>query len=203
MQSLNHETIELILIAVTAAAVLLQALVLLAMYVALRKTSRSVLEQIEDFRSSVTPLIDNARGLLERVGPKVEGTAADIADVTHRLRVQAAEVEASAADILERVREQTSRIDEMFSSMLNAVDRAGDYVADAFAQANATSCGRVGVDQGDCRVAAYAHPGAARDIHLPRPRDLYLSIDSGAGVTQSIPRQPPRRRRRRPPTGRG
>ena len=130
MQSLNHETIELILIAVTAAAVLLQALVLLAMYVALRKTSRSVLEQIEDFRSSVTPLIDNARGLLERVGPMVEGTAADIADVTHRLRVQAAEVEASAADILERVREQTSRIDEMFSGMLNAVDRAGDYVAD-------------------------------------------------------------------------
>ena len=60
----------------------------------------------------------------------MEGTAADIADVTHRLRVQAAEVEASAADILERVREQTSRIDEMFSGMLNAVDRAGDYVAD-------------------------------------------------------------------------
>jgi ABC-type transporter Mla subunit MlaD len=127
---MDHETIELILIAVTAAAVLLQAFVLLAMYLALKKSSRSIVEQIEDLKTSITPFVDNARGFLERVGPKVEGSAADIADVTRRLRVQAAEVEASAAEIQEFVRKQTSRIDEMLSGLLDSVDRASNYVVD-------------------------------------------------------------------------
>jgi hypothetical protein len=130
MQNPNQETIELILIAVTAAAVLLQAFILLAIFLSLKKSSRSMLEQVEDLKSSVIPLVDHARGLLERVGPKVEGSAADIADVTRRLRAQAAEVEASAAEIHEFVRKQTSRIDEMISGLLDSVDRASSYVVD-------------------------------------------------------------------------
>jgi phage-related protein len=129
MQSLDHETIELILIAVTAAAVLLQAFVLLAMYLGLRKSSRTIIEKIEDLKSSITPFIDNARGVLERVGPKLEGTTTDVAEIVRAFKVQAAEAEASVAEILDCVRKQTSRIDEMFSGLLNAVDRAGDYVA--------------------------------------------------------------------------
>jgi ABC-type transporter Mla subunit MlaD len=127
---MNHETIELVLIAVTAAAVLLQAFVLLAMYLVIKKSSSAITEQIEEIKASITPFVDNAKGFLERVGPKVEGSAADIADVTRRLRVQAAEVEASAAEIREFVRKQTTRIDEMLSGLLDSVDRASNYVVD-------------------------------------------------------------------------
>ncbi len=129
MLNLNHDTIELILIAVTAAAVLLQAFVLLAMFLALKRSSRSIVEQIEELKSSITPFVDNARGLLERVGPKLEGTTADVAEIVRGLKVQASEAEASVSEILERARKQASRIDEMFSGLLNTVDRAGDYVA--------------------------------------------------------------------------
>ena len=38
MQTLNHDTVELILIAITTAAVLLEAFVLLAIFLALRHT---------------------------------------------------------------------------------------------------------------------------------------------------------------------
>jgi ABC-type transporter Mla subunit MlaD len=130
MSNIDHETIELILIAVTASAVLLQAFVLLAMFLALKKSSRSIIEQIEDLKSTITPLVDNARGLLERVGPKLEGTTTDVAEIVRGLKQQAAEAEASVSEILDLVRKQTSRIDEMISGLLNAVDRAGDYVSD-------------------------------------------------------------------------
>ena len=130
MSNIDHETVELILIAVTAAAVLLQAFVLLAMYLALRKSSRSIIDQIEDLKSSINPFVDNARGLLERVGPKLEGTTADVAEIVRGLKQQAAEAEASVSEVLEHVRKQTSRIDEMITGLLNAVDRAGDYVSD-------------------------------------------------------------------------
>jgi phage-related protein len=129
MQNLNHDTIELILIAVAVAAVLMQSFVLLALFLAIKKSSRSITEQIEDLKSSITPLVDNARGLLERVGPKLEGTTTDVAEIVRAFKVQAAEAEASVAEILDRVRKQTTRIDEMFSGLLNSVDRAGDYVA--------------------------------------------------------------------------
>jgi ABC-type transporter Mla subunit MlaD len=129
MQNLDHETIELILIAVTAAAVLLQAFVLLAMYLGLRKSSRAIVEQIEDLKSSLTPFVDNARGVLERVGPKLEGATADIAEIVRDLKHQAAEAEASVSEVIERVRKQTNRIDEMITGLLNAADRAGGYVA--------------------------------------------------------------------------
>jgi hypothetical protein len=46
------------------------------------------------------------------------------------LRAQVAEVEASATEIIERVRKQSARIDEMFSGVLDSVDRAGDYVSE-------------------------------------------------------------------------
>jgi phage-related protein len=126
---MDHETIELILIAVTAAAVLLQAFVLLAMYLGLRKSSRAIIEQIEDLKSSIAPFVENARGLLERVGPKLEGTTSDVAEIVRALKVQAAEAEASVSEVLQRVRKQTNRIDEMITGLLNAADRAGDYVA--------------------------------------------------------------------------
>jgi methyl-accepting chemotaxis protein len=130
MPKLDHDTIELILIAVTAAAVLLQAFVLLGILLGLKKTSRAMLEQIEDLKASITPFIDNSREFLARVGPKVEGTTADIADITRRLKAQAVELETSTAAMHEFVRKQTSRIDEMMSGLLNAVDRAGNYMAD-------------------------------------------------------------------------
>ena len=129
MQNLNHDTIELILVAVAAAAIVMQAFILLAIFLALKKSSRSIVEQIEDLKSTITPVVQNARGILDRVGPRLEGTTADVAEIVRTFKVQAAEAEASVAEILDRVRKQTTRIDEMFSGLLNSVDRAGDYVA--------------------------------------------------------------------------
>ncbi len=129
MPTLSHDTIELILIAVTAAAVLLQAFVVLAMALGLKKSSSVMIREIDDLKASITPFVDNARGLLDRVGPKLEATTTDAAEIVRAFKVQAAEAEASIAEILDRVRKQTTRMDEMVSGVLDSVDRAGNYVA--------------------------------------------------------------------------
>lgn len=170
MQSLNHDTIELILIAVTTAAVLLQAFVLLAMFIGLRKTSRSMLQQIEELKSTVTPLIDNARGLMDRVGPKVERTTADIEEIVRGLKAQAAEAEASASEILERVRVQASRLDEMFSNALNTVDRAADYVTNVVNRPVRQISGVLA----SIRAMVESLRGSARGTHSARDRDTFI-----------------------------
>jgi hypothetical protein len=130
MPVIEQGNIELILAAVTAAAVLMQAFVLLGILLGVRKTSSIVLLKVEELRSTVTSLVNNANGVLDRIGPSVEGAAIDVADVARRLRVQAAEMEASTAEIMERVRHQTGRVDAMITSLLNGVDKAGEYVVE-------------------------------------------------------------------------
>jgi methyl-accepting chemotaxis protein len=145
MPKLNNETIELICIAVTALAVLLQGIVLLFIYLALRKAISSLHEEVEDLRASIMPtiddardligntrtLIDNTRRLFARMAPKAEATVGDLAKMAHGLQEQTVELESAVQEVLGRVRFQAGRIDAMTTNGLDAVDRAGGFVADS------------------------------------------------------------------------
>ena len=128
---MDHETIELAFVGIAALALLMQTIILLAIYLGVSKATKSMKEEIEDMRSSVMPIVDNTRELITRLSPKVEETVIDVAELAHGLRVHAAEVEVSLEEMLARVRKQTSRIDTMFSGTLDAVDHASTFVAEA------------------------------------------------------------------------
>lgn len=130
MANVNNETLLLIFVACTAAALLMQAFVLLGMLLALRKALKFAQEQSEELRGTVLPLVKDTKELLTRVGPKIESVASDVAVLVSRVREQSTKVEASAGEILERVYRQTSRVDTMVTHALDTVDRAGAVVAE-------------------------------------------------------------------------
>jgi len=130
MQNLNAQTIQLAILAVVAVAVLLQAIVLLAIFLAVRKAAQSTREQVEDLISSISPILSNTRELLVHVAPKIEDTIEDLAGVAHSLRTQTSDVQATATEVLTRLRRQSSRLDGMMSTVLDAVDHACVYVSD-------------------------------------------------------------------------
>jgi ABC-type transporter Mla subunit MlaD len=144
MPKLDNETLLLAFVIVTGAAVVLQALILLAIYVSLRKTAKAVEEQVENLRSAIMPVVDETREFYghfrkfylsfmdsySKVAPKVEEAAADIAALTGSLRAQSADIQDSVTDVVARVRSQCAHIDDMFSKVLDGVDRAGGFVAD-------------------------------------------------------------------------
>lgn len=134
MPNFDNQAIELAIVTVIALAVLLQAFVLLAIFLTLRKVAHSIEAKVEDLRSSVIPVVDNTRELIARLTPKVVATVDDLAGLTHRLREQSAQMESSAQEILERLRRQTSRVDGMMTSVLDTVDRAGVFVNDAISK---------------------------------------------------------------------
>jgi len=131
MPPLNNETILLAFVALTSVALLIQAIVMLAIFLSMRKAARSVIDELEQLRSSVMPIIYNTRDLMTRLTPRVESAINDLADMSAILRDQSVRVEATATEILERVRHQSGRIDAMLSGVLDAVDRAGGFVAEA------------------------------------------------------------------------
>jgi ABC-type transporter Mla subunit MlaD len=128
MPNWNYEIILTAFVALTAIAMLIQAILLLVVYLSTRRAIRTLHADFMEFRSTITPLVDNARGFLARVGPKVEATASDLADISSRLRNQAIEVETTTAEVLKSVRRNTARVSEIASGMLDTVDRAGEYV---------------------------------------------------------------------------
>ena len=152
MPKLDNQTILLALLVVTGLAVLLQAIVLLAIFFAMRKAVAHFREETENLRSSLMPVIydtrdmlastqgtmtnmqaflANAQAFLTRVSPRVESVADDVAQITQTLRMQTAEMQSSALEMMERVHRQSDRVDDMITEFLNTVDRAGGFVAEA------------------------------------------------------------------------
>ena len=156
---LDLETILLAFAVVTGLAVLLQTIILLAIYIAVRKAAGSIHAEVEKLRSSLMPVIYDTRDILanaqeflagaqeffSRVAPKVEAAAADVVDITQSLRAQSVHIQASALEILERVRRQSDRLDGMISNTLNDVDRAGAFVSDFVAKPVRQISGILGV----------------------------------------------------------
>jgi hypothetical protein len=129
MPNANHETLMLAFVAFTGLAVLLQAMILLAIFIALRKTAQQVQAQVEDLRTTILPVLTESREFLARVGPKLDSVATDLAELAHGLRAQSVDLQATATEMLEKVRHQTSRLDAMFTSVLDTVDRAGGVLS--------------------------------------------------------------------------
>jgi len=149
---LDHQTILLAFVVVTGLAVSLQAIILLLIFVAVRKAANSIRDEAENLRASIMPvlfdtrdllantqgalanaqaLVANTQGFVTRVGPRIEAATADIVEITARLREQTAEMQLTALEITDRVRRQSIRVDEMFSSLLDTMDYAGSFVVEA------------------------------------------------------------------------
>lgn len=121
----NTETMILIIfVAFTGLAVLMQASVLLAMFIVMRKSLKLVQENVEELRAKVLPVLNEAGDFMHRVGPKLELVANDVSELVHDLRVQGNELQTSANEIMEKMRRQTSRMDAMLTGVLNTFDRA-------------------------------------------------------------------------------
>jgi len=158
MLKLDNQTILLALAVAIGLAVLLQTIILLAMFVTMRKVISAIREEAESLRTLVMPviydaqeilassrvslahsqelfansqkLLINAQGFLTRVSPKIEATVGDVAEITRVLRRQSIEMQYSTLAIMERVRMQSDRVDGMVTNLLDTVDRAGGFVTD-------------------------------------------------------------------------
>ena len=129
----NTETLLIIFVALTGVAVLMQACVLLAIYISLRKTAKSAMEASEDFKTTVLPMVHSTRELIDRITPQVITISAGLAELTETLKKESKGVSFSATEIMERVNRQSKRLDGMLTNGLDAVERAGTVVETAVA----------------------------------------------------------------------
>jgi len=167
----------LVFVACTGAAVLMQALVLLAMYIAMRKAIKMAQAQIDELRVNVLPVVKDTKDLLTSVGPKLDSLAGDFAVITRGLRTQGSLYKASADDIVAKVNRQASRVDLMLTNVLDMVDRASAVVADVVSvpirQLSAVAAfAKAAV--GSFRAGPAPAEAAHQPTHSPADKDLFV-----------------------------
>jgi ABC-type transporter Mla subunit MlaD len=131
MQAFNNETLMVAFVALTGIALSAQAIILLAIFLSLRKAAKGVKEDIDDLHATIIPVVESTRTVIARLAPKVEAATTDVMEIVRILREKSDELDESVSEILERLHRQSARLDGMLSGALDTVDRAGEYVAEA------------------------------------------------------------------------
>lgn len=117
-----------VFVALTGLAVLLQAGVLLAMYLAMRKSAERMEALTTEVKTKVMPTVEQAQELITVLRPKIEVIAENLEDSTTVLRAQVQRVDAAVNDVIDRARLQVIRADELMSRTLDRVEQTSDMV---------------------------------------------------------------------------
>lgn len=117
-----------IFVAVTAAAVVIQAGILISMYLAVRKTDARVEALTGDVRAKVLPMVETAHSMLNELRPKIETVMTNVSESSAMIRTQLERVDATVSDVIDRARLQVIRADEMVGRTLDRVEATTDLV---------------------------------------------------------------------------
>ena len=112
-------------VVVTASAVVLQAIVLVALFIQLRRTAARVERTVMDLNDKVTPLISRVQILVEEISPRITGIVADASEITRLARGEAQKVDRVLSEALERLRMQLIHVDHVLTGAMEAVEDAG------------------------------------------------------------------------------
>lgn len=122
------ENLTPLFIALTGAAVVLQACLLAAMYLAMRKSSARMEAIANEVKGKTIPVLESAQTILTDIRPKLRGIADNLQETTEMVRDQVQRADATVNDVVDRARLQVIRADELLSRTLDRVEQTSDMV---------------------------------------------------------------------------
>ena len=122
------DTLLKFFIAVTTIAVAVQAGILVALYVAVRKSSERMEALATEVKSKVLPTVETAQSMLEELRPKIDVISTNFAESSDMLRNQLGRLDATVTDALDRARLQVIRADELLNRTMDKVEETSEVV---------------------------------------------------------------------------
>src|ERR1700733_8150161 len=122
------ESLTPLFIALTGAAVLLQAGLLAAMYLAMRKTSTRMEALAEEVKTKALPTLETTHSMLAEIRPKVEIIADNLMETSAVVRDEVQRIDAAVNDVVDRARLQVIRADDMLTRTLDRVEETSEIV---------------------------------------------------------------------------
>jgi hypothetical protein len=115
-------------IALTAFAVVIQAGILVGLYLSVRKSSAKMEALATEVKDKVLPTLTTVQGMLVELRPKIEAVATNLQESTSIMRGQLGRMDATFSDVLDRARLQVIRADELLNRTMDRVEETSEVV---------------------------------------------------------------------------
>src|ERR1019366_3354604 len=105
-------------VVVTALAVVLQAIILVVLFLQLRRTAARIEQTIADLNVRLTPILSRIQILVEDVSPRISSIVSDASELTRLARGQAQKVDRILTETMERLRLQLIHVAQILTGVL-------------------------------------------------------------------------------------
>jgi hypothetical protein len=122
------DTLLKFFIAVTAIAVVVQAGILVGLYLAVRKSTARMEALATEVKGKVLPTVETVQNLLVELRPRIEVISVNVAESSNLVRNQLGRFDATLTDALDRTRLQVIRADELLNRTMDRVEETSDAV---------------------------------------------------------------------------
>ena len=122
------DTLLKIFIAVTTFAVVVQAGILVGLYLAVRKSTARMEALATEVKSRVLPTVETAQNLMVELRPKIDVISNNLAESSDLVRNQLGRLDATLTDVLDRARLQVIRADELLNRTMDKVEETSEVV---------------------------------------------------------------------------
>ena len=117
-----------VFIIVTAIAVVIQAGILIGLFVAVRKTSQRVESLATEVKTKAIPTIETAQSMMTELRPRISDIISNVDESARMARAQMERLDVTVSDIVDRTRLQVIRADELVSRTMDRVEETSDMV---------------------------------------------------------------------------
>lgn len=117
-----------IFIAVTTFAVVVQAGILIGLYLAVRKSTAKMEALATQVTTRALPTMETVQNMLVELRPKIDVISVNAAESSNLVRNQLARIDATLTDALDRTRLQVIRADELLNRTMDKVEETSDMV---------------------------------------------------------------------------
>ena len=117
---------------VIAIAVVLQVVVLTALFFTTRRTMQKLEKTVTDLHARTGPILTRVQILLDDTQPKIATLVSDAAHIVYLARGQAQKVDRVFTDAADRFRGQLLHIDRILTGTMEAVEDAGTQFRQSF-----------------------------------------------------------------------
>ena len=122
------DTLLKLFIAVTTIAVVVQAGILVGLYLSLRKSSAKIEVLASEVLNSALPAMETVLGMMVELRPKIEAMTVNISESSALVRNQLGRIDATLTDALDRTRLQVIRADELLNRTMDRVEETSEVV---------------------------------------------------------------------------
>ena len=117
---------------VAAIALVVQVVILTALFFQLRRTTENVNRLVGDLHSRVGPILTRVQILLDDTQPKISSMVNDASHIVYLARGQAQKIDRVFTDAADRLRGQLVQVDRILTGTLEAVEDAGAKIKHSF-----------------------------------------------------------------------